>query len=220
MATKREKLEQREAAILDAAREVFTSVGYEKGRIAEIARKAGVAEGTIYLYYKTKQDLVRAVINAYWSDLTKRARDTVDTSLPFFAQLEQFARFHMTSFHEDIDYIDLNLAMRVQHLGFVAPVDMIRGYVRVFDEMFARALDRGEITSAASPWVARDLFFGTLEHSSRSVFLDPGKSAEDCIANLMTVFRATYGGGGEAKHGALDDAITRLEAAVAQLKTL
>ncbi|CUJ99666.1 Fatty acid metabolism regulator protein [Shimia thalassica] len=219
MVTKRQKLEAREQAILEAARDVFTSSGYEKGRIAEVARKAGVAEGTIYLYYKTKQDLVRAVINDYWSRLTLRAKETVDPSLPFFKQLEQFARFHVKAYHEDIDYIDLNLAMRVQHLGFEAPVDMIRSYVRIFDDMFTRACDRGDIQSDVPLWVARDLFFGTLEHSSRSVFLDRAKSSEDCITNLMTVFRATYTRS-TTKPAPLDDAIARLEDAVSQLKKL
>src|SRR5947209_14463294 len=48
-------------AIVDAARELFTTEGYEATTIADVARKAGVAVGTVYLYFKNKNDLLFAV---------------------------------------------------------------------------------------------------------------------------------------------------------------
>jgi AcrR family transcriptional regulator len=57
---KNKKLDKHQA-IVDAARELFTTVGYENTTIAEVARKAGVAVGTVYLYFKNKNELLFAV---------------------------------------------------------------------------------------------------------------------------------------------------------------
>lgn len=57
-AQKSQRLEQ----ILAAAFQVFGAQGYEAARIDDVARKAGIAKGTIYLYFKGKDQLFRAVV--------------------------------------------------------------------------------------------------------------------------------------------------------------
>jgi AcrR family transcriptional regulator len=47
--------------IMEAARELFTTKGYESTTMSEVARKAGVAVGTVYLYFKNKNDLLYGV---------------------------------------------------------------------------------------------------------------------------------------------------------------
>ena len=51
--TRRERVEQKERAILEAAADAFVESGYDGARMADIAKRAGVAEGTVYLYFKT-----------------------------------------------------------------------------------------------------------------------------------------------------------------------
>jgi AcrR family transcriptional regulator len=51
--------------ILKAAREVFKQRGYEKAHVAEIAQMAGVAKGTVYLYFKSKQAMLDALCDYY-----------------------------------------------------------------------------------------------------------------------------------------------------------
>lgn len=53
--------DHRRQQILDAAREVFSQKGFDKGTTAEIARTAGIAEGTIYNYFRNKRDLLTAI---------------------------------------------------------------------------------------------------------------------------------------------------------------
>ena len=59
--------EARRAAILDAALEEFTARGYEGARLDDVAKRAGVAKGTIYLYFADKealfQELVRSMVH-------------------------------------------------------------------------------------------------------------------------------------------------------------
>jgi len=54
--------ESRRAEILDAAKEVFSEWGFHSADVQDIAKKAGIAKGTIYLYFPTKQALFLAVI--------------------------------------------------------------------------------------------------------------------------------------------------------------
>ncbi len=55
--------EQKREAILDAAIRVFAEKGFHGSRISDVAKEAGVAEGTIYLYFKNKDDLLLSVFS-------------------------------------------------------------------------------------------------------------------------------------------------------------
>ena len=59
---RREQKIQRQEQILTAAFEVFAAHGYEAARIDEVARLAGIAKGTIYLYFRDKEKLFQAVV--------------------------------------------------------------------------------------------------------------------------------------------------------------
>jgi AcrR family transcriptional regulator len=56
-----EQKEERRQAILDAASQLFQETSYEAVNIAEVAEKAGIAKGTVYLYFKTKEELFLAL---------------------------------------------------------------------------------------------------------------------------------------------------------------
>lgn len=55
------KIADKRQAIVDAAMELFTTVGYETTTISDVSKKAGVAVGTVYLYFKNKQELLYGV---------------------------------------------------------------------------------------------------------------------------------------------------------------
>lgn len=57
-----EKLTEKQSKILLAAIESFSEKGYASTSTSEIAKKAGVAEGTIFRHYKTKKDLLMAIV--------------------------------------------------------------------------------------------------------------------------------------------------------------
>ena len=56
-ATTREDTRSKRQAIIEAAREIFAKQGYEDTSIADIAAAAGVAVGTVYLYFHNKRDI-------------------------------------------------------------------------------------------------------------------------------------------------------------------
>ncbi|WP_151736574.1 TetR/AcrR family transcriptional regulator ['Paenibacillus yunnanensis' Narsing Rao et al. 2020] len=62
-----EQMTPRQLAIVQAAIEIFSEKGYSAASTNEIARKAGVAEGTIFRYYKTKKDLLLSIVGGTMS---------------------------------------------------------------------------------------------------------------------------------------------------------
>src|SRR6476661_3984301 len=68
--TKTKSLNKREA-IIEAATELFTTEGYETTTIAEVAKRAGVAVGTVYLYFKNKQEILYAAKDDWDADCAK-----------------------------------------------------------------------------------------------------------------------------------------------------
>lgn len=67
--------QDKEGLILDAAKELITRYGLDKTTVAEIAAKAGIAKGTVYLYFKSKEEI-------YYSLLTREAEGFKEVILP------------------------------------------------------------------------------------------------------------------------------------------
>ncbi|MEO0441672.1 MAG: hypothetical protein AAF067_12465, partial [Pseudomonadota bacterium] len=76
--------------------------------------------------------------------------------------------------------------------------DHLRHYVAVFDQLFRRGQDRGEIRQDAVLWQARDVFYGTLEYSARSIemTMDADRTERHqrpVVDQMISLFRAHYG---------------------------
>jgi AcrR family transcriptional regulator len=216
--TRRDRVEEKERAILRAARSVFVEHGFERARMAEIAKRAGVAEGTIYIYYKTKNDLLRAVVLQFWEGITESAAASVNPSAGTFEQLHALADRHLAIMIRDREFIELEVILRNSGTEPIASDRApLRKYVAVFDAIFRRGQDRGDIAADAELWMARDLFYGTLEYSARTIVLRGARRPTGVVENLVAVLRARYGAGKRngAPSRSLDD---RLEAAVNRLE--
>lgn len=68
MALTRQSVDRR-AALLDAARQVFAANGVEAARVSEIVARAGVAQGTFYLYFASKSALILALTDEVYADI-------------------------------------------------------------------------------------------------------------------------------------------------------
>lgn len=70
--TRRERKLQTRAALVEAARSCFAELGYEATAIADIARSAGVATGTFYVHFTSKEEVVDEMLGAFNDDFAKR----------------------------------------------------------------------------------------------------------------------------------------------------
>ena len=84
--------------IKDAARSLFIAKGFDDTTMREIAARAGVGLGTIFLYAKNKRDLLFLTINEPLEEITVEAEDAVDPKAPLIANLLAVARLHYRFF--------------------------------------------------------------------------------------------------------------------------
>jgi len=77
--------------IVAAALEVFVEKGFAAARLDDIAARAGVSKGAIDLYFATKQDIFRAVVETAVAPNIKLMRDLAQTPTPFADRVRQFA---------------------------------------------------------------------------------------------------------------------------------
>jgi TetR/AcrR family fatty acid metabolism transcriptional regulator len=186
--TQRQRLEAREETILAAATAVFGESGVDGARMAEIARRADVAEGTVYLYYKNKHELLEAVVDRFWRELTKGAIAAISESANVNQQLHELASYHLQSLIDDFKIVEITSRARMRHGEPVRQLPQIREYVRVFDGIMQRGIDLREFSADIAIWQIRDVFYGTLEHSARTLVLRDQGFDPSVIDHLMRLF--------------------------------
>ncbi len=117
----RRRKEERPADICAAALQVFAEKGFAGARIEEIARRAGLSKGAVYLYFETKEDIFRAVV-----------RQTVVPNVEAVQRLV---------LGQDLDFADLirtllpRLAQVISATPLGAVVKMVVGESRNFPEL-------------------------------------------------------------------------------------
>jgi TetR/AcrR family fatty acid metabolism transcriptional regulator len=146
-----------------------------------------VAEGTVYLYYKNKRDLLAGVIGRFWSQLTLGADAAIDKEASTLDQLEQFGRYHLQSILDQFDLVSLTYRAQPQQ---AQDLDQVREYVKVFDRIMKQGVDRGELPPHTPVGHLRDVFFGTLEFSSRTLKLRGRSYDHSVVTNLLSLIVA------------------------------
>jgi AcrR family transcriptional regulator len=91
MKTKQQVVSEfRRAEIMNAARSIFARKGFARGIIDEIAQEAGVAKGTVYLYFRSKKDIYRAVLDYDMEFLTRATLERIDAANSLKEKIQAF----------------------------------------------------------------------------------------------------------------------------------
>jgi TetR/AcrR family fatty acid metabolism transcriptional regulator len=223
--TRRARVEERERAIVEAAGALLAEVGVEKATMSEIARRAGVAEGTVYLYFENKAALLRAVQASFYEELTARAAAGVAGIRDTRERLEFLARLHLetlidewpmvlvvlASYRDVADYLDRNEQYRFN-----------RAYVAIFDDVVREGINRGELRDDMPLWLLRDIFYGTLEYALRTTLLhDRRNQINATVERMVEVLVTGVGATPPARDSTpSEDCAERLEKAVGRLERL
>src|SRR5712672_2219996 len=97
----REHRNDKRARILDAAVKVFAERGYFSSTVAEIARAAGVADGTIYLYFKSKDDVLLRLFDEKMTELLAEAKAAAGQEGSAAARLSRLVQLHLALVERD-----------------------------------------------------------------------------------------------------------------------
>jgi TetR/AcrR family transcriptional regulator, fatty acid metabolism regulator protein len=157
--------EQRRRAILDSAVRVFAEHGFFAARIRDIAAGAGVAEGTIYLYFEGKDDLLLTAFRERVSDFVASVADVMESELPFQERLARFVGKQFESIEADPPLATVLLLESRQSSKFYggAVRDVLREYAQAIDTLLASGVARGEVRPEADVALVRRMLIGALE---------------------------------------------------------
>jgi AcrR family transcriptional regulator len=150
----------RRTQILEAARDRFTHKGVSNTTVDDIARAAGVAKGTVYLYYKSKDEMLRLIVDtdietlrsatvpaiAAEAGLEERLRGFFERSLSFFERNREF-----------IEHCQLELSQDVRKKTRATLARCYQAQVDAWAEALAGAVASGEITTAVVDGAARSI---------------------------------------------------------------
>ena len=99
------KGERTRQRVLDAAREVFERDGYHATRVADIAAGAGVAQGTFYKYFRSKDDIFRALTNQVVMEMMERTRRHEERVDDPVTRITLANWRYLSAYRDDADYL-------------------------------------------------------------------------------------------------------------------
>ena len=143
--------------IKDAAQRLFIAKGFDDTTMREIAVRAGVGLGTIFLYAKDKRDLLFLTINEPLEHITQQAEGAVDPAAPLVDNLLAIANLHYRFFGEQPALARLALREMIfydsgaQAASFQKTRERL---IRLFGHTIELAMGRGEIVPGEPPLFA------------------------------------------------------------------
>ena len=143
--------------ILEAAIKVFAEQGFFQSTIAQIAKEAGVADGTIYLYFKNKDDILVQFYQYKTRQIFERFRDAVSQPKTAEEKLRCLIRVHLQEFQEDRNMAIVYQAETHQNhrLGDENIKEMSKMYRDIISEVVELGQEEGTIR--------KDLYMGLVK---------------------------------------------------------
>jgi TetR/AcrR family fatty acid metabolism transcriptional regulator len=159
--------------ILDAAVRVFARKGYFAARVSDIAKKAGVADGTIYLYFRNKEDLLVRLFDEVMSVHVEEARSAVRALPSAPDRLRAIAERHLAVLGENRDLAAVFQVELRQSTRFMErfTASWLRGYFALLDEVIEQGQRDGSLRADVSRKVAAKVLFGALDETVTSWLL-------------------------------------------------
>lgn len=154
--------------ILDAAIDVFAERGFHNARIADIARKAGVADGTIYNYFHNKDDVLLSIFEEKMGQMIDgitAALEGVDDPLQ---KVRVFALYHLGQVEKHRALAEvLQIELRLSHkfLKEYRP-EKLWSYLNIFAGIVRDGQARGLVRPELDPFVLMWAFFGAMDESA------------------------------------------------------
>ncbi|MCU0539960.1 MAG: TetR family transcriptional regulator [Desulfobacterales bacterium] len=128
--------------ILEAAVTVFAAKGFRQSTISEVAREAGVADGTIYLYFKNKDDILVQFFEYKARQVFERFRREVGRGRSSVEKLRNLVRVHLTEFQRDPR---MAVVYQVEtHQSRLLVEVQIREMAKMYQDLIAEIIEQGQ----------------------------------------------------------------------------
>lgn len=175
--------------ILDAAIEVFAEKGFHSARISDIAKRAGVADGTIYLYFRNKDDVLLSIFEEKMGVLIAGVHAALDGIDDPMERVRAFARYHFKQVEEHralAEVLQIELRLSNKFLKEYRP-EKLWEYLGIFATILREGQERGVIRAELNPFVMMWAFFGALDEIAIQWVLSkkPSKFPLEATANSV-----------------------------------
>ena len=156
-------------SILDAAMRVFARKGFYHARVSEIAREAGVADGTIYLYFQNKDDILISLFEEGMTNVINTVITEVEKVNDPLDKIRMFARAHLSLIENHTEMAEVIQVELRQSTKFMKEYrnEKFLEYLNIISEIVKDGQSRGMIRRDVEPGVVKRALFGALDEMSR-----------------------------------------------------
>ncbi len=159
-----EKRDKRDR-ILSAAERIFARHGFFAAKVSDVAKEAGVADGTIYLYFKNKDDLLISLFERRMQEVNEHLRDATSKVKGPIEQLRAFVRTYLQLVHDEPAAAEVLTIELRQSSKFMKEYEnpQFADFLRLLGGIIVAAQEKGLIDSAIPAHVAARMIFGMLD---------------------------------------------------------
>jgi TetR/AcrR family transcriptional regulator, fatty acid metabolism regulator protein len=156
--------------IIEAAVRVFARKGYYNSRVSDIAREAGIAAGTIYLYFKTKDDILVTLFRDKMADFVDTVRKAIAVEPDAARKVRRLVSLHFRILEENPELAEVVQVELRQGQKFFrgASSQEIGAYFALIGSVLEEGVAEGRFRSGLPVKVATKMLFGAMDQVATS----------------------------------------------------
>ena len=159
--------------ILRAAVKIFSRKGFFNAKVSEIARAAEVADGTIYLYFRNKDDLLISLFEEKMGEVVADVRRRIADGGNSLEKLKIFIENHMDLLEREaglVEVLQVELRQSTKFLKDYTPVKFFE-YLEIISDILEEGRREGVLRPDLNISIARRAIFGALDELSLTYIL-------------------------------------------------
>jgi TetR/AcrR family fatty acid metabolism transcriptional regulator len=174
-------------AILRAAIDVFAERGFFNAQVADVARAAGGAAGTVYLYFRSKDDLLASIFDETMDAAIAQGRTALAGMTDPLDALRCLARCHLARLGADRDLAIVFQVELRQTIKFMARFSetRLREYLGMIRDVIVDGQRTGRFRAGVDPTLAAKVFFGALDEMATNWVLSERQYALESEAEAV-----------------------------------
>lgn len=180
--------------IIEAAVEVIAENGYHDSQVAKIASKAGVADGTIYLYFKNKEDILVSLFKEKMGQFIEQIEESINTKENANEKLLELITMHFRQLSENHSLaVVTQLELRQSKLDLRYQItNILKPYLTIIDKIIKEGVEEKLFRNDLSLPLVRQMIFGTLDETVTTWVLKEYKY--DLVSQSQAVHALITGG--------------------------
>jgi TetR/AcrR family fatty acid metabolism transcriptional regulator len=164
-------------AIIDAAVKVIAKHGFHNAQVSKIAREANVADGTIYLYFENKEDILISLFHEKMSRFIVKAGQCIDSAPTASDKLWQLIYNHFKHLSSNVEFayvtqVELRQSNPNIRQGILHSV---KQYLQLIDQVIEAGVKEQVFRSDIDLLTIRKMVYGTLDESVTSWIMNDQK---------------------------------------------